>query len=167
MIVVSDTTPLRYLIETHLVHILETLFGKVIIPPAVFAELQHPKTPLKVKDWILNHPVWLEVRQANLSTFTPQKKIGQGEREAFALALEVKAIAVLLDDRDAMIEAQRHNIPTIPTFAVLEQAAARDLIDLPQAVAAMRQTSFRLPPEADIDAMLERDQQRKRTSPIS
>ncbi len=161
MIVISDTSPLRYLIETDLVHILETLFGKVIIPQTVFGELQQPKTPQKVKNWISKHPVWLEVRQADLSAFTPRKKIGQGEREAFALALEINGAAVLLDDRGAMVEARRHNITTIPTFAILEQAAARDLIDMPQAVAAMRQTSFRLPPEADIDVMLERDRQKK------
>lgn len=101
------------------------------------------------------------MRQAKLATFTPRKKIGQGEREAFALALELNATAVLLDDRAAMVEAQRHNITTIPTFAILEQAASRDLIDLPDAVAAMRQTSLRLPPEAEIDTMLERDWQRK------
>ena len=65
MIVISDTTPLRYLIETDLAHILEALFGNVIIPQAVFAELQHAKTPLKVKNWIVSHPAWLEVRQAD------------------------------------------------------------------------------------------------------
>lgn len=142
MIVISDTAPLHYLIETDLAHILETLFGKIIVPQAVFDELQHPKTPLKVKGWISNHPNWIEVRQAQLATFTPRKKIGQGEQEAFALALELNATAVLLDDRGAMVEAQRHNISTIPTFAILEQAASRDLIDLHYAVAAMRQTSF-------------------------
>lgn len=161
MIVISDATPLRYLIETDLVHILEPLFGKVIVPLAVYAELQHQKTPAKVKTWVSNPPVWIEVRQANLAAFTPQKKIGQGEREAFALALEIKATAVLLDDRAAMIEAQRHHIVTIPTFSILEQAAARDLIVLPDAVDAMRRTSFRLPSDLEIDAMFERDRQRK------
>lgn len=161
MIVISDTTPLRYLIETDLVHILEALFGNVIIPQAVFAELQHAKTPLKVKNLIASHPVWLEVRQADLSTFTPRKQIGQGELEAFALALELNATAVLLDDRAAMVEAQRHNITTIPTFAILAEAAAQDLIDLPNAVALMRQTTLRLPSEAEIEMMLERDRQRK------
>ncbi len=39
MIVISDTSPLRYLIETDLVHILEALFGKVTIPLAVLDEL--------------------------------------------------------------------------------------------------------------------------------
>ncbi|MGE0131731.1 MAG: hypothetical protein AB7U82_26915 [Blastocatellales bacterium] len=72
MIVISDTSPLRYLIETDLVHILEALFGKIIISQAVFDELQRPKTPQKVRDWISNHPIWIEVRQADLSTFTPR-----------------------------------------------------------------------------------------------
>jgi predicted nucleic acid-binding protein len=164
MIIISDTTPLRYLIEVEQVHILESLFGQVIIPQAVFGELQREKTPQKVKEWIADHPAWLEVRKADTSIFTPRKKIGDGEREAFALALELKADAVLLDDRDAMAEARCHNIRTIPTFAILEQAAAKDLIDLSQAVDKMRRTSFRLPPEQDIQAMLERDRQRKQAS---
>jgi len=91
-------------------------FGKIIIPQSVFDELQRPRTPHKVKDWVSNHPVWLEAQQANLTTFTPRKKNGQGEREVFALALDINATAVLLDDRGAMVEARRHNISTIPTF---------------------------------------------------
>jgi len=86
MIVISDTTPLRYLIEINQAFILEGLFVSVIIPPAVFAELQRPKTPQPVRDWIAHHPAWLEVRQADLALYTPQKRIGDGEREAFALA---------------------------------------------------------------------------------
>jgi predicted nucleic acid-binding protein len=136
MIIISDTTPLRYLIEVGCVHILETLFGKVIVPQAVSGELQHEKTPRKIKDWMTNHPDWLELRQADISVFTPQKKIGAGEREAFALALELKADGVLLDDQGAMVEAERHHILAIPTFAILEQAAARDLLDLPLAAKA-------------------------------
>jgi hypothetical protein len=50
---------------------------------------------------------------------------------------------------------------TIPTFSILEQAAARDLIDLSDAVDEMRRTSFRLPSDLEIEAMLERDRQRK------
>lgn len=72
MIVISDTTPLRYLIETDLVHILEALFGNVIIPQAVFAELQHAKTPLKVKNWIVSHPAWGAIGSGT------QSRIGRG-----------------------------------------------------------------------------------------
>jgi predicted nucleic acid-binding protein len=35
MIVVSDTTPLRYIVEIDKTDILETIFGRVIIPEKV------------------------------------------------------------------------------------------------------------------------------------
>jgi len=162
MITVSNTTPLRYLIEIEKVHILETLFGRVFIPEKVAEELLRPKTPQKVKDWMQSRPTWLEVKKADLSVFTPQKKIHDGEREAFALALALKADAVLIDDKDALPEARRLGLQTVSLFTILERAAARDLIDLPQTVDEMRKTSFRLPPEDEIQYMLKRDQQRKK-----
>jgi predicted nucleic acid-binding protein len=162
MITVSNTTPLRYLIEIEKVHILETLFGHVFIPEKAAEELQRPKTPQKVKDWMQSLPAWFEVKQADLSIFTPQKKIHDGEREAFALALAIKADAVLIDDKDALPEAKRLGLQTVSLFTILERAAARDLIDLPHTVDEMRKTSFRLPPEDEIQAMLERDKKRKK-----
>lgn len=165
-IIISDTTPLRYLIEIEEVAILEKLFGKVIIPEKVAEELQHPKTPQKVKDWMQSCPHWLEVRRVDLSLFTTQKKIGDGEREVFALALELKADAALLDDDGAEVEARRLNIPTIRLFAILETAAEGNLLDLPVAVDAMRKTSFRLPPAKTIEEMLERDRKRKQAEKL-
>jgi predicted nucleic acid-binding protein len=54
---VSDTTPLRYLVEIGEVHVLEALFGGVIIPQAVCAELQGSRTPQQVRLWIQTpHP---------------------------------------------------------------------------------------------------------------
>jgi len=35
MTIVSDTTPVRYLVEIGEVHVLEALFGAVVIPQAV------------------------------------------------------------------------------------------------------------------------------------
>jgi predicted nucleic acid-binding protein len=162
-IIISDTVPLRYLIEIEKAHILEELFGSIIIPEKVVDELQRPKTPQKVKDWMQARPDWLEVRKADLSLYTPQKKIGDGEREAFALAVELKAAAVLLDDDYAEGEARRLNVPTIRLFAILDRAAEQNLIDLPSTVDEMKKTSFRLPPQDIIDAMLGRDRQRKLT----
>ncbi|MCI0659571.1 MAG: DUF3368 domain-containing protein [Acidobacteria bacterium] len=162
MTTVSDTTPLRYLIEIDKAHILETIFGQVFIPEKVAEELQRPKTPQKVKDWMRARPIWLEVKKADLSVFTPEKKIDDGEREAFALALTIKADAILIDDRDALPEAKRLNLQTVSLFTILERAAARDLIDLPQTVDEIRKTTFRLPPEEEIQAVLNRDQMRKK-----
>lgn len=39
MIVVSDTSPLNYLVLLDVVSVLPKLFGEVVVPPAVLTEL--------------------------------------------------------------------------------------------------------------------------------
>lgn len=162
MIIVSDTTPFRYLIEIEVVGIFSPLFGQVIIPQAVAEELQHPKTPQKVKDWIQTPPDWLEVRQADTSLFTPLAPLGKGESEAIALALELKADAILIDEAAGREEAKRVGLFILPTLAILERAAARDLINLPETIDRLSKTSFRAAPKL-FQEMLDRDRQRKQT----
>jgi hypothetical protein len=84
----------------------------IIIPQGVAGELQHKNTPRQVKEWIQAAPDWLEIRSANTSLFIPQKQIGKGEHETIALALELNAAAVLIDDRGARQEALRANLFT-------------------------------------------------------
>jgi len=61
MIVIADTTPLHYLVLLNHADILRELYGRVIIPEAVFGELQVDRTPATVKQWIASCPDWLEV----------------------------------------------------------------------------------------------------------
>ncbi len=42
MIVVADSSPLHYLILLECVEVLAPLFGEVMVPPQVFAELTMP-----------------------------------------------------------------------------------------------------------------------------
>jgi len=147
MIVVSDTTPLRYLIEIEAVEILSHLFGQIVIPQAVSEELQHAKTPPKIKSWIQNLPGWVEIRHADLSVFFPQRPLGKGETEAIALALELKADAILMDERAGSGEAARAGLFVLPTLTVLETAAANNLIDLPEIIDRLSKTSFRVSPK--------------------
>lgn len=164
MIIISDTTPLRYLIEIEEIDCLKNLFGKVIIPQKVFSELQGEKTPSEVTAWIQNHPEWLEVKQADTSLFAPKRKIQAGEHEAIALAVEFKADALLIDDTDAIKEAHRINLTTLRLFTILELAAKKRLLDLPESVEKMKRTSFHLPPAELIEEALERDRQWKQTA---
>jgi predicted nucleic acid-binding protein len=62
MIIVSDTTPINYLVLIGEIEILQKLAGQVIIPQAVYHELQDPHTPRQVKDWIASAPAWIEIR---------------------------------------------------------------------------------------------------------
>ena len=47
--IVADTTPLNYLVLIQAVDILPTLYGRVIVPPAVTAELAHVNTSAIVR----------------------------------------------------------------------------------------------------------------------
>jgi len=68
--------------------------------------------------------------------------LDQGEREAIALAEELHADQLLLDDADARREAARRNLPFIGTLGVLREAARRELLDLRVVLVQLQETSF-------------------------
>lgn len=97
-VVVSDTTPLNYLILIGKIDVLPSLFGSLIVPPAVIAEMNHPKAPVSVAQWASSPPHWLKI-QAPFNTLN--LALGPGEREAISLAMELGIRAILVDDRRA------------------------------------------------------------------
>jgi predicted nucleic acid-binding protein len=97
MIVVADTTPLRYLVAIDCEHLLPALYGRVLIPPAVAEELNHESTPEVVREWLASRPSWLEIRRPDHS-LGPEVDLDWGEREAIALVEEVSADLLLVDD---------------------------------------------------------------------
>jgi predicted nucleic acid-binding protein len=56
MLVVSNNSPIRYLILLDCIHLLPALFSRVTIPAEVQAELQRPHAPAVVRAWIANPP---------------------------------------------------------------------------------------------------------------
>src|SRR5437870_8342452 len=97
MVVISNTTPLNYLILIGLVDVLPVLYGEVSIPEAVFAELQRDKTPQPVREWIVNRPEWLLVKQVQTEDLSLER-LHTGEREAILLAKQIKADALIIDE---------------------------------------------------------------------
>ncbi|MEA5511831.1 hypothetical protein VB715_18830 [Crocosphaera sp. UHCC 0190] len=71
MIIISDTSPLCYLILIDCIEVLPVLYKKVIIPQAVYQELQAEATPELVKKWIQNAPDWLTIRNITNSSDLP------------------------------------------------------------------------------------------------
>src|SRR5467141_1064119 len=69
--IVADTTPLNYLVLIQAADILPNLYRRVLIPPAVKAELAHANTPAIVRAWISQAPPWLEV--VSLKSFSDQR----------------------------------------------------------------------------------------------
>jgi predicted nucleic acid-binding protein len=138
-VVVSDTTPLNYLILIGNVDVLPRLFGRVLVPPAVIKELKHPKTPPLVATWVGNLPNWIEVTSPRTNLHLG---IGAGEDEAIALAVEQGNVAILVDDLKARAAARSRGLPTLRTLTILSLADEAGLLDFESAIARLRSTSF-------------------------
>lgn len=158
MIVVSDTSPLNYLVLIHQDHILPALFGRVLVPPAVIAELATSKAPMAVAQWVNDPPQWLEIQAPQ----SPQHLFGlaPGETEAIALAEELQADVLLMDERDGVAAARSRNLFVTGTLGVLAVAAERGLLSLPDAIAALQKTNFRAPASV-VNELLRRDAKRR------
>jgi predicted nucleic acid-binding protein len=143
VIVVADTSPLRYLILIEHAHILPLLYGRVIVPPAVVAELAHGHAPESVRSWLSDKPDWRHVQMPMTMAAAGELPLGPGERAAIALAEELSADALLIDDRDGRREAARRHLPVLGTLRVLADAAEQGLIDLRAAFDRLSLTNFR------------------------
>ena len=157
-VVVSDTSPLHYLILCGLDAVLARLFERVVIPPTVFAELQHPNTPVLVQEWMRSLPTWVAVQKPR--SLDSSLNVDAGELEAICLAREIQAAAVLMDDRAGRHAAVQCGLPVIGTLGILEQAAVRGWIDLPQALERLQTTNTRLDPKL-VEAALGRHKARQ------
>jgi predicted nucleic acid-binding protein len=109
-------------------------------------------------------PPWVQVRSA--AAIQPIEGLGAGETEALALAQELSATLMIVDDRDARAEAVRRGIRITGTVGVLELAAVRNLLSLPDAIQRLRDTIFQISPQI-LDEALRRDVQRRSPPPNS
>lgn len=140
MIVLSDTSPLNYLILIGHVEILPAIFGSLIIPEAVADELRHPRAPLAVQGWVAAPPTWCQILP--VTRLDPTITLGKGESEAIALAVALHADLLLADDRLARALAEQRGLKVAGTLNVLELAAQRKLLDLREAVQRLELTNF-------------------------
>jgi predicted nucleic acid-binding protein len=161
VIVVSDTTPLNYLVLVGAIDVLPLLFQEVFAPPSVIAELTQLRTPPLVSKWAGSPPPWLKV-VAPSTRLASTVLLGDGEGDALSLAKELRITDVLIDERRGRNIAVREGLIPLPTLAVLERAAAQHLLHLPTTLERLAKTNFRVPQER-IDEALRRDAVRKRS----
>lgn len=142
MIVVSNTSPLNYLILLKKDEILAALFGTVLIPSAVAIELARPGAPDAVRTWIAKPPSWLQIRQPR--QVDESLDLDAGESEAITLAEELHADRILLDETKARKIAIARGLKVAGTLAVLFEAHERGLLDFAKTMAELRATTFHL-----------------------
>jgi predicted nucleic acid-binding protein len=113
--VVSNSSPLIALVRIQRLDLVPTLLQSVLIPPAVAREIS-PSIPVL--------PRWISVQAptAPPSGLTSRARLGDGEWEAIALAVEVGAAAILIDDRPARRLAETAGLNVIGTLGLLLEA---------------------------------------------
>lgn len=145
MIVVADTSPINYLVTIRCDHLLTRLFGTILIPPAVFEELNDANAPQAVRQWVRDRPDWVQI-QAAAGLVLPIENLGKGKTEGIALAVEQGADLILIDDADARMEAEKRKLVVTGTLGVLRLAALQGIVDLPEAIASLLSTNFYVAP---------------------
>jgi len=127
--IVADTTPLNYLVLIQAAEILPNLYRKVLIPPAVSAELAHANTPVQVRAWISQPPSWLEVVRLKQPVDPALAHLDAGERDAISLACELKVGLLLMDERDGVTLARRRGLMVIGTLAAKHGAFDQRVVE--------------------------------------
>ncbi|MDZ7992105.1 MAG: DUF3368 domain-containing protein [Nostoc sp. EfeVER01] len=129
MIIVSDTSPINNLAAINHLHLLQQLYGTVLIPEAVYRELTDPNFPvagaIEVQTFI-----WIQTRPVQDRTLVEalSNELDIGEAEAIALALEMKADQVLIDERRGRMIAARLNLGYTGILGILVEAKSQRLI---------------------------------------
>jgi hypothetical protein len=129
VIVVSDTSVINNLAAIAQLHLLQQLFGIVIIPEAVYRELTDPNFPVagaaevQTFDWIETRAV---TNRSVVEAFS--NELDLGEAEAIALAVEIQADRVLIDERRGRAIASRLNLQYTGILGILVEAKSQGSI---------------------------------------
>jgi uncharacterized protein len=131
-IVISDTSPVRALANLGLLNLLRQLFDEVILPRAVAVELSQPRdgqSVISLDD--LAEFSFLKVQEVSESSDVERFLVDleRGESEALALAIELRADVILIDELAGRAAARREGLEVIGVLGVLREAKLRGLIE--------------------------------------
>ncbi len=129
MIVVSDTSPINNLAAINQLHLLHQLYGTVLIPEAVYQELTDPDFPVAGATEVQTFN-WIQTRAVSDRTLVEalSSELDIGEAEAIALAVEIQADQVLIDERRGRLVATRLNLRYTGILGILVEAKSQGLI---------------------------------------
>lgn len=144
MIVVSDTSPLRYLAVFGWLDLLPRLFGSVAIPRVVLQELLASSAPPAARHLAENPPEWLVVHDEPPQFIGALAAIDPGECAAILLAERLHAALVLMDDEDGRDAARERGIAVTGLIGIFGRASQRGMLDFDEAITRLRATNFRV-----------------------
>jgi len=127
--VVCNTSPLILLAKIHRLGLLTQLCDEAIIPASVLEEVKAKPGEEAKQVQILLQSQNFRLRKATKRTLDGLSlDLGAGEREAIALALEVTADLVILDDQQGRRVAYEKGLSVTGTLGILIEARERGMI---------------------------------------
>jgi uncharacterized protein len=139
--IVSNSSPLIALARIQRLDLVPAVLQSILIPPAVAREIEPS---------ILVLPVWGTVKaiSSQRSLLASRVRLGDGEREAIALASEIGADAVLIDERAGRRVAEEIGLKVIGTLGLLLEAKrAGHVTTIRAELDKLLETSFFLGPQ--------------------
>ena len=129
MTVVSNTSPISSLATVGRLELLQQIYGLIVIPTAVYNELTAEGAG-EVIATAVKTSTWIETRAVTKLTIVASlmDKINEGEAEAIALAIELNAEELLMDERLGRREAIRLGVSITGVLGVLSIAKGRGII---------------------------------------
>lgn len=138
MIVVADSSPLIAFSRIDKIKLLQELFGEILIPDAVYDELTTGGHEFNHK-WIKRK----RVTDTNLVKIL-SSKLDRGESEAIALAMELGAEILIMDEKPGRRIAQHAGLNVTGTAAILVRLARSGKIDIKKELDNLIKNDFRL-----------------------
>lgn len=127
MIIVSDTSPITNLLKIGRVSLLQQVFKEIIIPNGVYEELI--KIPSKKSQ--IENTKWIKKQDSKNKEFINDllKILDRGESESIALAIELKADYLLIDEKKGRKIANEHGITITGLLGVLRRAKLKGYLE--------------------------------------
>ncbi|MBE2287213.1 MAG: DUF3368 domain-containing protein [Prosthecobacter sp.] len=128
-LIISNTTPLINFAEIGCLDVLQGLFGSLVIPPAVRAELTEKSSLFPKAAQVPSLPfIELAAPEDRLLVKSLASRLHPGEAECLALAMEHPGSLLLLDDLAAREFATSNGLLFTGTLGCLAEAKQRGLI---------------------------------------
>jgi hypothetical protein len=129
MIVIRDTSPITSLAAIGKLDLLQQVYGTIIIPQGVYNEMANLAYEVPGTKEVTTLP-WIETKPvSNLALVEHLKtELDQGESEAIALAIELKADLLIIDENPGRNVAKMLNLNFIGILGILLIAKQRGFI---------------------------------------
>lgn len=129
MIVVSNTSPITNLAAIAHLPLLQQLYEIIVIPQAVYTEMTGVGKPVAGSVEVQTL-AWIQTQHVanDALVIALQLELDQGEAEAIALAVDLKADLLLLDERRGRKVASRFGLKFIGIIGVLIEAKHKGVI---------------------------------------